>query len=99
MTSLQHPSPVHPSHRILSAMSLPQYSGQYNKIVKIERIQNPFLYAQYIAKKKTMDEYNPPNTMNERELFYGCPGNVAQKTNCHGFNRSFAGKNGMELYY
>ena len=97
MTSLQHPSPVHPSHSILS-MKNPQYSGhQYNQIVKIERIQNPFLHAQYVAKKKTMDKHNASNTVNERELFHGCPGDVAQKIGHHGFNRSFAGKNGMQL--
>ena len=71
--------------------------GQWSKIVKIERIQNPFLYAQYVAKKKTMDQHNPPNVVNERELFHGCPGDVAEKICHHGFNRSFAGKNGMQL--
>lgn len=71
------------------------YSGQWSQIVKIERIQNPFLHAQYVAKKKTMNQHNPHNTVNEKVLFHGCPGDVADKISHHGFNRSFAGKNGM----
>lgn len=101
MTSLQYPSSVHPSHGLVAttkyATKYAQYSGQYNQIVKIERIQNPSLHGQYVAKKKIMDKHNPSNTMNERELFHGCPGDVAQKISHHGFNRSFAGKNGMQL--
>ena len=72
--------------------------GQWSKIIKIERIQNPFLYTQYVAKKKTMDQHNPSTIVNERELFHGCPGDVAEKISHHGFNRSFAGKNGMQLH-
>ena len=71
-----------------------QYSGQWSQIIKIERIQNPFLHAQYVAKKKTMDTHNPSSITNEKELFHGCPGDVAEKISHHGFNRSFAGKNG-----
>ena len=72
----------------------PQYSRQWSNIIKAERIQNPFLHAQYVAKKKTMDQHNPSTIVNERELFHGCPGDVAEKICHHGFNRSFAGKNG-----
>ena len=68
-----------------------------HKIVKIERIQHPFLHAQYVTWKKKMNLQNPL-TMNERELFHGCPGDVAVKIIHQGFNRSFAGKNGMLLY-
>ena len=98
MPSLQHKSSVHPSHSMAIIMPS-QYSGhgQYNQIVKIERIQNPFLHAQYVAKKKTMDKHNPSNITNERELFHGCPEDVVEKISHHGFNRSFAGKNGMQL--
>ena len=74
-----------------------QYSGQYNQIIKIERIQNPFLHGQYVARKKTMDQQNPSGMMNERELFHGCPGDVVAKISHQGFNRSFAGKNGMYI--
>ena len=69
--------------------------GEYKKIIKIERIQNSFLHAQYVAKKKTMDQCNPSTIVNERELFHGCPGDVVKKISHHGFNRSFAGRNGM----
>jgi len=70
------------------------YSRQYSKIVKIERVQNIVLYAQYVARKKTMDQQNPQNINNEIELFHGCPKDVADKISHQGFNRSFAGKNG-----
>ena len=82
-----------PSHGMVN-IGFPQYSGQWSHIIKVERIQNPFLHAQYVAKKKTMDQYNPSTIVNERELFHGCPGDVAEKICHHGFNRSFAGKNG-----
>ena len=52
-------------------IGIAQYTGQWNQIIKIERIQNPFLHAQYVAKKKTMDQHNPSNIVNERELFHG----------------------------
>ena len=88
ITPQQHVSPLH------TMLAYPP-SGQHYQIIKIERIQNPFLYAQYVAKKKTMDQHNPSGIMNERELFHGCPGDVVEKIGHHGFNRSFAGKNGM----
>ena len=81
------------SHGMVTKMSMAPY-GQWSQIIKIERIQNPFLHAQYVAKKKTMDQHNPSNIVNERELFHGCPGDVVEKISHHGFNRSFAGKNG-----
>ena len=63
-------------------------------IVKIERIQNPTLYAQYAARKRVMDQTNPATTINERRLYHGCSGDVVQKIFHGGFNRSFCGKNG-----
>ena len=71
--------------------------GGYNTIVKIQRIQNPMLYAQYIAKKKVMEKYNPPGFQNEKRLFHGTPADICPKINQQGFNRSFAGKNGETL--
>ena len=86
----------YPSYHGMSSHS--QYYGHdYKKIVTIERIQNPSLHAQYTVNKKAMDGKNPSNTRNERELFHGCPGDVAKKISHQGFNRSFAGKNGMQL--
>ena len=69
--------------------------GQYNNIVKIERVQNVMLFAQYVTKKKTMDQKNAAS--NEKELFHGCPRDVVDKITHQGFNRSFAGKNGIFL--
>ena len=69
----------------------------YTKIVKIQRIQNPMLYAQYIAKKKDMERHNPPGQRNEWRLFHGTPVDVCPKINQQGFNRNFAGKNGKVL--
>jgi len=89
-------------HSVKPAPSFyPGYSRQYNQIVKIERVQNIVLYAQYVARKKTMDQQNSANTNNERELFHGCPGDIANKISHQGFNRSFAGKNGemVKVYY
>ena len=89
-------SSLQPSH-VAVGIAHP-YSKQYSQIIKIERIQNPFLHAQYVAKKKAMDKHNPSSIVNERKLFHGCPGDVATKICHHGFNRSFAGKNGIVLY-
>ena len=81
-----HPVPVQPSYQ----------TNNYNSIVKIQRIQNPMLYSQYIAKKKDMDKHTPPGHQNEWRLFHGTPANVCPQINQQGFNRSFAGKNGKE---
>ena len=48
-------------------------STTYNKVVKIQRIQNPGLYTQYFAKKKDMNKHNPPGHRNEWRLFHGTP--------------------------
>ena len=73
-----------------NTMPPPGSSGSivWNSITKIERIQNPMLYAQYSARKTAMDKDN------EKILFHGCPSNVVTDI-CHqGFNRSFAGEHG-----
>ena len=69
-------------------------SGGARTIVKIERVQNPTLYAQYAARKKVMDQTNPPDTKNERRLYHGCGEDSIQSIIHGGFNRSYAGKNG-----
>ena len=82
--------------KTLFEFSLPTPTGF--KIVKIERIQNPLLYSQYIRRKKAMDSHNPKGYQNERKLFHGCPKDVTEKISYRGFNRSFAGKNGIYTY-
>ena len=69
-------------------------TGRYVSIVKIQRIQNPALYFQFIVRKKEMDKHNPPGHKNERKLFHGTSVDTCPKINQSGFNRSFAGKNG-----
>ena len=63
-------------------------------ILKVERVQNPTLYAQYAARKRLMDQTNPPGTTNERILYHGCGPDVVKNIYHGGFNRSFCGKNG-----
>ncbi|XP_006822617.2 protein mono-ADP-ribosyltransferase PARP14-like [Saccoglossus kowalevskii] len=60
---------------------------------KIERIQNPRLYRQYVILKQTMDAKNKQGTNNERVLYHGTSSASVGKINTGGFNRSFAGKN------
>ena len=71
-------------------------SGRYTSIVKIQRIQNPALYFQFIVRKKEMDKHNPPGHQNEHRLFHGTSVDTCPKINQSGFNRSFAGKNGND---
>jgi poly [ADP-ribose] polymerase 10/14/15 len=72
-------------------------SRHYTAIKSIKRIQNPNLYSQYIARKKLMDESNPPGHQNERKLFHGCSADAIESINHGGFNRSYCGKNGTCL--
>ena len=62
--------------------------------IKIQRIQNPTLYGQYVARRKEMDKQNPPGHQNERLLFHGTSADTVPKINLQGFNRGFSGKNG-----
>ena len=71
-----------------------QPSLQYSRVVRIQRIQNPGLYATYQAKLKDMNDHNPPTVTNEHWLFHGTDADTCDKINKQGFNRSFAGKNG-----
>uniref|UniRef100_A0A452SAT9 Poly [ADP-ribose] polymerase n=1 Tax=Ursus americanus TaxID=9643 RepID=A0A452SAT9_URSAM len=61
--------------------------------VQIERIQNICLWQSYQIKKKHMDMKNG-HTDNERVLFHGTDADSVPYVNQHGFNRSYAGKNG-----
>ena len=69
--------------------------GNNNQIVSIQRIQNPVLYHQFMVRKKEMEKRNPSGYQNERWLFHGTTSDALDHINTQGFNRSFAGKNGM----
>ncbi|NXK17655.1 PAR14 polymerase, partial [Arenaria interpres] len=60
------------------------------KIVKIERIQNPYFWKTYQIKKREMDNKNG-NTNNERLLFHGTSKESITFINNRGFDRSYAG--------
>ncbi|XP_074091082.1 uncharacterized protein LOC141521955 isoform X2 [Macrotis lagotis] len=42
-------------------------------ILKIKRIQNPYLWTSYIYKRNWMEKKNPPGVQNEQFLFHGTP--------------------------
>ena len=100
-SSMYSPNSVQSSlqNRMLPSTLYIGSTRKYNYIVKIERIQNSTLYAQYMARKRMMDQQNSPGIENEMELFHGCPKDVTDKISYQGFNRSFAGKNGMYGQY
>ncbi|NXP05277.1 PAR14 polymerase, partial [Thinocorus orbignyianus] len=60
------------------------------KILKIERIQNPYFWKAYQIKKCEMDNKNG-HTNNERLLFHGTSKESLTLINNYGFNRSYAG--------
>ena len=63
------------------------------EILNLERVQNPKLYTQFVARKKTMGKANP-HGQNEKQLFHGCAYGVMNQINHGGFNRSYAGLHG-----
>lgn len=62
-------------------------------LLQIQRIQNPELYKQYLAKKAQMNKRNKEMD-SEKTLWHGTSSDVIQYINRDGFNRSFCGKNG-----
>ena len=58
-------------------------------IIRITRIQNPFLYQSYQLRKQKMDKDNEGD--NERKLFHGTNPDNITKINTQGFDRSFSG--------
>ena len=68
--------------------------SDFKQLVSIERVQNPILFGQYIARKKEMDKHNPKGHQNERWVFHGTTTDSCGKINTQGFNRIFKGKNG-----
>ena len=71
--------------------------SHYQKIVSIQRIQNPVQYGQYVARKKEMDKRNPRRCQNERWLFHGTKSHVVENINIQGFNRSFKASSKLHL--
>ncbi|PVD29523.1 hypothetical protein C0Q70_08774 [Pomacea canaliculata] len=69
---------------------------------KIERIQNPELYKQYLARKTQMDKQNN-GMQSEKTLWHGTSSNAIENINLHGFDRGFCGKNatryGLGVYF
>ncbi|XP_062390420.1 poly(ADP-ribose) polymerase family member 14-related sequence 1 isoform X2 [Sardina pilchardus] len=63
-----------------------------NAILKIERVQNPYLWKNYEIKKQAMEVKNGHKN-NERQLFHGTSQPTINHINQNGFNRSYAGKN------
>ena len=68
--------------------------GNYSRIVKIQRVQNPRLYGLYQKAREEMERANPPGHPNERQLFHGTNVKSMEKINANGFNRIYAGKHG-----
>uniref|UniRef100_UPI00398F072A poly(ADP-ribose) polymerase family member 14-related sequence 1 isoform X2 n=1 Tax=Pristiophorus japonicus TaxID=55135 RepID=UPI00398F072A len=68
--------------------SLPQL-----RIVKIERLQNPSLWKNYMIKSQLLNDKNPGGTQNEKLLFHGTAPDTLDSISNHGFNRSYAGRN------
>lgn len=65
------------------------------KVVKIERVQNKYLYRAYMAMKQKMDK--DVKGSNERMLFHGTDGKNVGKIMSDGFNRSLSGVHGTCL--
>jgi len=68
-------------------------------IVEVRRIQNPQLFQQYNTMKANMKNSVPVNYQLERELFHGTKKEACNDINHQGFNRIFAGTNGMDIIY
>ena len=94
-----------PVHLVTLQSSSPEYkdveskfnvtmTGRYSQILSIQRLQNPMLYWQYVARKKEMNKQNPSGHKNELWLWHGTDPGVLNNINTQGFNRSFKGKNG-----
>lgn len=62
--------------------------------LQIERIQNPRMWKNYQNNKQYMEQRNGHQN-NETMLFHGTREDTISHINQNGFNRSYAGKNGM----
>ena len=84
-----------------SLLRAPNYvTNSYTAIDKIQRIQNPLLYIQYITRKKEVDKRNSSGSQNsERHLFHGTAAATCEAIKQNGFNRSYSGKNGKIIIF
>jgi hypothetical protein len=80
-----------------TVLNMFQKTGGRGQIVKIERIQNPHLYQQYMVRKRKMDKDNR-GMNNERQLFHGTAEKNLNEINTTGYNRSFSGINGESVF-
>ena len=69
-----------------------QATAGRERIQKIERVQNPHLYEQYMVLKQKVDEDNGGN--NERQLFHGTDAKNIRAINTQGFDKNFHGEHG-----
>ena len=91
-----------PSHseykEVMDVFTKTMKGSPWSSVIRIQRIQNPALYAQYAGRKKIMEKENP-HIQNEKKLFHGCSGQVFENIYHQGFNRSFAGEHGKSDFY
>ncbi|XP_029937054.1 protein mono-ADP-ribosyltransferase PARP14 isoform X2 [Myripristis murdjan] len=77
---------------ILTSKNLALPTQQTVEVVKIQRIQNKYLWQRYAVKKQILDKKYPTNK-NELNLYHGTTADICHKINSTGFNRSFCGRN------
>ena len=58
-------------------------------LFQIERIQNPTLFTQYMAKMQQMEHANAGRTHIEQTLWHGTSGAVVANINNKGFDRNY----------
>ena len=80
-------------NKVESNFQLTEPDGQ---IVTIKRVQNPGLYGMYAVNRKKLDERKGSN---EKWLFHATAAKNVEDINMKGFNRSFAGANGTNIYF
>ncbi|GFR99676.1 poly [ADP-ribose] polymerase [Elysia marginata] len=73
--------------------SLFKQGGANVPVKSISRIQNKFLYQQYMVKKREMDLRNGKGFQNEKRLFHGTSPNSLAAINENGFSNNYSGAN------
>ena len=63
--------------------------GTFERVLKIERIQNPEWYKAYLVKKQPMN-----GEENEMKLFHGTQPDKVPYINANNFSRNYAGTHG-----